>query len=451
MNQITDPRHLLPPPEGAGEAPPREEAAHKPPGRARWLVLLAAVVLVAGLAGWGTWQHVARRQRSNQAQKEAAEYTPTVRVAVAKKEDGPVKVSLPGATEPYDSARLFARATGYVGERRVDIGSRVKKGDLLLKIDAPDIDAQLAQAAAQLGQTRAALLQAQANLDSARSNVDLARVTNQRTSTLASQGWETRQNADNSKANVSAGSAGVDAAQAGVTVAEANIAAQMATVQRLQALVGYERVIAPMDGVITARSVDVGDLVNADTGGGTPLLTLQNDSTLRVNVYVPQSDTVGLRDGLEAAVTVPELPGQSFPGRVARNSQALDPSSRSVETEVDVDNGERRLRAGLYVQVTLMVPRATPAVTVPAGAIILGADGPHVAVVKDDHVELHPIEISRDFGTSVDVRHGLEGGEKLVLSPPTGLVDGAKVKVAPSDPPKDGDKGGEKGGSKPDA
>ena len=318
----------------------------------------------------------------------------------------------------------------------MDIGSRVKRGDLLLKIDAPDLDAQLAQAAAQLGQTKAALVQAQANLASAQSNVDLAKVTNSRTSTLANQGWETKQNADNSKANVSAGSAGVDAAQAGIVVAQANIAAQLATVQRLQALVGYEQVSAPMDGVITSRSVDVGDLVSADAGGGTPLLEIQNDDVLRVNVFVPQSDAVPLRDGLHATVTVPELPGQAFGGAVARSSVALDPASRTVQAEVDVRNTDHRLRAGLYVQVSIEVPRDAPAVVVPDEAIILGADGPHVAVVENDHVRLRPVEIARDFGTSAELSHGLAGGEQIVLSVPAGIADGATVKVQPPGPAK---------------
>ena len=435
MNQITDPRHLLPPP-GAGEKGAEQKPSARP-GRGRSVLLAGTAVVLMGLLGWGAWQHVTLSNRSGDAQKAAEEYAPAVRVQQAKKQDGPVKVVLPGATAPFDSARLFARATGYIGGRRVDIGSRVKQGDLLLKIDAPDLDAQLAQAAAQLEQTRAALVQAQANLASAQSNVDLAKVTNNRTSTLATQGWETKQNADNTRANVSAGSAGVDAAQAGITVAQANIAAQFATVQRLRALVGYEKVLAPMDGVITSRSADAGDLVNADAGGGTPLLAIQNDDVLRVSVYVPQSDAVPLRDGLRATVTVPELPGQSFPGTVARSSVALDPASRTVQAEVDVPNAEHKLRAGLYVQVSIEVPRQAPAVVVPDEAIILGADGPHVAVVENNQVRLRPIEIARDFGTSAELRKGLDGGEQVILSPPTGIADGAKVKVQPPEKPKE--------------
>ena len=429
MNQITDPRRLLAPP---------DHPVSQPRGHGRsWLMGGVAVMLLGTLA-WGVWRHVQTSNQAHATQQAQQDDRPSVRVTPATSEPGPVEVALPGTTAPLDIAHLYARATGFVGERLVDIGDRVKPGDLLLRINAPDLDAQLAQAAAQLGQTRAAQLQAQASLESARSNIDLARVTNQRTSTLAGQGWETRQNADNTRANVAAGTAGVDSAQAGITVAEANVAAQMATVQRLQALVGYERVTAPIGGVVTARSVDMGDLVNADAGGGTALLTVQNDDVLRVQVYVPQSDAVALRDGLDARVTVPELPGQIFPGRVARSSVALDPTSRTVLTEIDVPNADHRLRPGLYVQVRIEVPRATPAVTVPDEAVILNADGPQVAVLDGDHVDLRRIEIARDFGTTVEIRSGLHGGEQVVLSPPAQLVDGAKVKVEQPAGPKPG-------------
>lgn len=185
------------------------------------LVYAVPASLIIGVLAWGAWTHWNTSRQAAAAQQEAADFLPTVRTATAKREDGPVTLTLPGATAPFDAARLYARATGFVSERRVDIGSRVRRGDLLLRIAAPDLNAQLAQAAAQLGQTKAALVQAQANVVASRSTVDLARVTNSRTSTLAAQGWETRQNADTTKAGLQRGTAGVDAAQAAVTVTEA--------------------------------------------------------------------------------------------------------------------------------------------------------------------------------------------------------------------------------------
>ena len=249
-------------------------------------------------------------------------------------------------------------------------------------------------------------------MQSSQSTVDLARVTNGRTSTLAAQGWETRQNADNTRANVQTGAAAVDSAKAAVTVAEANVAAQLAAVQRLQALVGYLDVTAPFDGVVTSRSVDVGDLVSADSSGGTALFALQRTDILDQ-----------------------ELPGQEFTGTVSRNAVALDPASRSVAVEVDVPNGDGRLRPGLYVTVVISIPRERPGVVVPDEAVLFNGQGLRVAVVdKDDTVHMQDVTIARDLGTTVELRDGLNGGERVALSPPVDLVDKEKVKVqAPPD------------------
>ncbi len=414
---------------------PGEHASDAPPKHVSRLVYIVPAVLVVGLVGWGAWTHWSESKRATEVQQAAEDYKPTLRTAEAKREDGPISLTLPATTAPFDSARLYARATGYVAERRVDIGSRVKKGDLLLRIGAPDLNAQLVQAAAQLGQTRAALIQAQANVQSSQSTVDLARVTNGRTSTLAAQGWETRQNADNTRANVQTGAAAVDAAKAAVTVAEANVAAQLAGVQRLQALVGYLDVTAPFDGVVTSRSVDVGDLVSADSSGGTALFALQRTDILRIQVAVPQSGAVTMRDGLAAKVLVQELPGQEFTGTVSRNAVALDPASRSVAVEVDVPNDDGRLRPGLYVTVVISIPREHPGVVIPDEAVLFNGQGLRVAVVdKDDTIHMQDVTIARDFGTTVELRDGLNGGERVALSPPVDLVDKEKVKVqAPPD------------------
>lgn len=418
---------------------PGDRAPDAPPKHVSRLVYIVPAVLVVGLVGWGAWTHWSESKRATDVQQAAEDYKPTLRTAEAKREDGPVSLTLPATTAPFDSARLYARATGYVAERRVDIGSRVKKGDLLLRIGAPDLNAQLVQAAAQLGQTRAALIQAQANVQSSQSTVDLARVTNGRTSTLAAQGWETRQNADNTRANVQTGAAAVDSAKAAVTVAEANVAAQLAAVQRLQALVGYLDVTAPFDGVVTSRSVDVGDLVSADSSGGTALFALQRTDILRIQVAVPQSGAVAMRDGLPAKILVQELPGQEFKGTVSRNAVALDPASRSVAVEVDVQNDDDRLRPGLYVTVVISIPRERPGVVVPDEAILFNGQGLRVAVVdKDDTVHMQDVTIARDFGTTVELRDGLNGGERVALSPPVDMVDKEKVKVQASPDSKNG-------------
>lgn len=407
----------------------RDRAPPPPPPRKR--ILLLVLVPVLALLGLGGYLHWQTYSAATQTQREQQDFAPPVRTATAQLVDKPVALSLPGQTEAFNVANLFPRATGYVAERRVDIGSRVRAGDLLLRIAAPDLDQQLEQAQAQLGQTQAAVLQAQAQLQSAQANTKLADVTKFRETTLAGQGWETKQNADNATANFSVQTAGIANAQAGIAVAAANLKAQQATVDRLRSLTAFERVTAPFDGVITARNVETGDLLTSDSSSGTPLFSIARDDVLRVAVYVPQSGAIGIRDGLEADVTVPELPGHVFKARVARSAVALQAASRSMLTEVDVANPDGALRPGLFANVAFSIPRQVPAVVVPDEALVFNAEGLRVATVEqDDTIKFRKVSIYRDFGTSAELHDGLRGGETLVLSPPTELVDGSKVKVS---------------------
>ena len=398
--------------------------------------LAAAALIVLALLGWGVWGHYDREAQASQTQQQTRDFVPTVQVAVAKREDGPVPYTLPGTVSAFDQATLYARATGYVEERRVDIGSRVKAGDLLLRISAPDLDQQLAQANAQMVQAQASLAQANAQVDQARSSSDLAKVTNGRTSTLAGLGWETRQNADNTRLGLVGAQASVGSAEAAVKVAQANLAAAYATVKRLQQLTQYEQVIAPFDGVITSRSVDTGDLVSADSNGaGNTLFTLARDSVVRVQVSVPQSGAIGIHDGLAAKIMVSELPGRVFTGTVARSAVALAQASRTMQAEVDVPNTDGTLRPGLYVTVEIGIPRTAPGVIIPSEALMFNGEGLRVAVVGDGgQVHMRDVAIYRDFGTSVELRSGLSGGERVVLSAPITLEDGGKVNIQRNPP-----------------
>jgi HlyD family secretion protein len=393
-------------------------------------VFLYILVPVVALLGGGTYLHWRTYAEAAETQQQQDDFVPRVRTAVAQKIGSPVELILPGQTEAFDTANLFPRATGYVAERRVDIGSRVHAGDLLLRIEAPDLDQQLEQAQAQLGQNQAAVLQAQAQVQSAVANTHLADVTKFRETTLANQGWETKQNADNATANFSVQTAGIANSQAGVAVAVANLKAQQATVDRLQALTAFEQVKAPFDGVITARNVDKGDLLTQDSLSGAPMFSIVRDDVLRIAVFVPQSSAIGIRDGVQAQVTVPEMPGRIFRGRVARSAVALQASSRSMLTEVDVANPDGELRAGLFVNVTFSIPRQAPAVVVPDAALVFNAGGLQVATVDPEGtVHLQKVTIYRDFGTTAELRDGLSGGESLILTPPAELADGSKVHV----------------------
>ena len=403
----------------------------KPQAPSRRLYVAVAAAVLGALA-WGAYGHWQRQEAASETQRQTVDFVPALRVAVARAQEGPLPLSLPGSVLPFDQARIYARATGYIAERRVDIGSRVRERDLLLRIAAPDLDHQLAEAEARLGQMQGALDQARAALQQARSDASLAEATNARTSRLADHGWETKQNADNTRLGLASKVAAVASAEAGVKVAEANLKAQQATVQRLEQLTEFEKVEAPFSGVITARNVDNGDLVKADdSSGGTPLFTLQRDDVVRVQVNVPQSGAVGLKDGLVAKVHVPELPDRSFEGKVARNASALDAASRTMLVEVDVPNPDGVLRSGLYVIVDFAIPRPLPTVVIPAEALLFNADGLRVAVVDEqDRVHLRPVSVYRDYGTTLELRDGLKGGERVALTPPADIAEGQQVKIA---------------------
>lgn len=392
-----------------------------------WVALSVLAVLAAALA-WGLYVHVRREGHAKAAQHDVTDRVPRVQVTIVKAQTGPITLRLPGHTEAFDSASIYPRATGYISERRVDIGTRVNKGELLVHISAPDLDQQLAQAIAQLGQTKAASVQAEAQVGQAEANLALAKVNLARAEDLVKKGFETVQNVDTLQANEATQNASVVSAHAGVGVANANTKAQQATVDRLSALVAFENVVAPFDGVITGRNVDTGDLVNADSTSPSPMFTMIREDVLRVLVQVPQDAAGGVKDGISATVELPQLGSETVQGQVTRTSVALLSSARTLTTEIDVQNKNHELRSGLFTYVTLDIPRVRPDVSVPAEALIFGQGGMAVATVDhDDTIAIRPVRIFRDFGTSVDVANGLAGGERVVLDPPVTLKDRMRV------------------------
>ncbi|HVX77878.1 MAG TPA: efflux RND transporter periplasmic adaptor subunit [Bradyrhizobium sp.] len=422
--------------------PPAEASAHgadaqmrkpqPPSARLLWLVM-AAVAVVLAIGAFGHWRTDAAAERT---QQEINNDIPTVRTVAVKVLSDPIRITLPGQTEGFDHANIFARATGYVAERKVDIGSHVKQGDLLAKIASPDLDRQLDQAEAQLLQNIAAVAQAKAQVSLAEANLKLGQVTFGRINSLAQKGYETIQNRDNQQANMSSQQANVEAANAGVKVAEANVQAQQATVNRLKTLAGFEEVRAPFDGVISARNIDIGDLVNADNGTGTPMFGIVQDDVLRVAVNVPQTQAVGVRDGLTAKVTVFELPGRTFSGTVARNAGALQFASRTLPVQVDVKNPDHTLKAGIFVNVEIDIPRPHPNIEIPAEALIFNQRGLCVAVVKNNEIHFKDVKVYRDLGDVVELDSGLEAGDQVVLNPPNTAHEGQKIRISP---PQQGD------------
>jgi RND family efflux transporter MFP subunit len=292
----------------------------------------------------------------------------------------------------------------------------VLKGDVLAVIAAPELDRQLDQAKAQLAQLQAAVEQAQAN-------ADLGRVTTARTSQLVAKGVSSQQQGDQDRLHFASQTAAL-------AVARANVVAQQAAVNRLVQLTSFEKVTAPFDGVITSRFIDVGSLVTADAASGSPLFSIARTNVLRVQVYVPQMAYFGIKDGDRATVTVPELPGRVFEGKVARNAQALAAGTRTLLTEVDVDNKDGVLTAGIYSTVHLQVRRSNPVVLIPSQAVIFNTDGLSAAVVSNGKVELRKLELEADNGANVEVRIGLRPGDRVILSPPANIADGMRVQTS---------------------
>jgi RND family efflux transporter MFP subunit len=331
-----------------------------------------------------------------------------------------MSVSWPGTTEAFEQANIFARASGYISKRNVDIGSRVKAGDLLVEITAPELDHQIAQAQATLAQMQATLLQSKANRD-------LAQVTWDRDNPLVQKGWVTPQQGDTDRLTL-------DARNAAVGVAEANIAAQEAQLRVLGQQKVYQSVTAPFDGVITQRNVDVGSLVQADATAGTFLFALMHSDVIRIQLYVPQDEAFGVAPGTVAVVRVPEMPGRDFPGSVTRIADALQPGTRTLLTEIDVPNPDHALSPGVYCNVELKIPRKTPSLIVPSEAVIFNREGLSVAVVEDGVAHIRPLTVVRDFGTTVEVSAGVKSGDQVILNPPVDLTEGRKVTVRPAPP-----------------
>ncbi len=367
-------------------------------GSIGWFALL---ILVGGLS-YGAGRSVTAESVAEATTIARTTMVPTVRTVSAQRLTGSVPLDLPGSIEPFETAAIFARASGYIAQRSVDIGSRVKAGDVLAVIRSPELDQQVSQAEASLAQAKA--------------NLELSHATAQRSGALVKQGWVTAQKFDEDRLAESARIADSRAAEASLA----------AIAQRRD----YLTVIAPFDGVVTARNVEVGDLVSADTTSARPLFSLARTDKLRVQVHVPQDAAEGLQHGVAVSVTVPELPGQNFKAVVARTAHALDATSRTLLVEVDIDNPQNILAAGTYVQVHFDLALAKSRVRLDANTLIYGADGLKVAVIKDDHVDLVPVRIARDFGSEVEIAEGLKGGETVVLNPSAALQDGHLVHVA---------------------
>jgi RND family efflux transporter MFP subunit len=385
-------------------APPHVAAAanvDKPPQvpRGRGTVgILCAVAIVAAIA-WGL--HV--RATNEETVTHATEAAAILSVDVVHPTEGSKAddLALPGNVEAFTDTPIYSRTNGYLKKWYFDIGAHVHKGDLLAEIETPEIDQQLDQSRAELERMQA--------------NADLAGVTSNRWQALLAKHAVSQQEADQTRANYIAAQAAVDASKANV--------------RRLEQLQSYERIVAPFDGVITARNTDIGDLIDAGSGSSNPRELFHMDAThkLRVYVAVPEVDSDAIHDGDQAALTQDSNPDLSIPGTIVRNANAIDHATRTLNVEVDVDNAKGVLRPGAYVFVHFHLPASGDTVTIPSNALLFRAEGLRVGVIRGDRVELVPVTIGHDFGNSVEITSGLKVPDEVILDPSDSLAGGEQV------------------------
>jgi RND family efflux transporter MFP subunit len=391
---------------------PRQATQRRWAGR---LFATGAFLLLSGGVALGAWGYYSRQQAVMATAQQEHDFVPSLRVATVKASPSVVSVSLPATTAAYATAEIYARATGYIGKRNVDIGDHVKQGQVLAELAVPEQDDQISQNEATLNQLKSALEQAQANSK-------LAQVTWDRDRPLVGEGWATQQQGTIDVQTLKGQEAAVD-------LARANITAQEKLITMLRQNRDYASVAAPFNGVITQRNIDVGSLVQGNANTGTFMFEIMQRDVIRVFVYVPHDAAVGVAPGVDAIVRVPELPNREFPGKVTRIADALQSGTRTLLTEIDIANSDDALSPGVYCTVELQIPRKTPSFVVPAEAIIFNRDGLQVAVAHDNKVEIRKLAVSRDFGTWVEADAGVRAGEQVILNPPVNLVNGGKVQI----------------------
>ncbi len=419
-------------------SPDFETSEHKPKPRAArrrrsHVALLLSLMLVAALAVLVTSGIRTRIKAASDVKQETLDLaTPVVSVIHPKLGALKSEVVLPGNIQAYTDSPIYARASGYLKKWYVDIGGRVKAGQLLADIEAPELDQQVLQAKANLQQAEAALEQARANYQRGKTNEELARVTADRWKNLAARGAVSRQENDQYQAQFQASLANTDALQKAITAAESNVTSSKANVARLEQMQGFEQVRAPFDGVLTARNTDVGALINSGNGGAAQeLFHMAATARLRVYVNVPQIYSRSAVPGVTADLTLAEFPGRHFTGQLVSTAEAIDANTRTLLTEIAVDNSSGALLPGAYAQVHLRLPSAAPSLILPVNALIFRSEGMQVAVLRQgDKADLVPVTLGKDFGTEVEVTSGIEPNDQVIANPPDSLVSGSMVRVA---------------------
>ena len=404
MSQQTEEKKQI-----GGQTLPSNDAGSKQRPYRRWLALIIAVVVVAALLISGI---VSRVRARNTLKTETAQVALTAVSVVTPKQTAPAEeIIIPGNVQPFITSPVYARTNGYLKKWYFDIGAHVKKGQLLAVIETPEVDQQLQQA--------------RSNLSTAQANLELATITKTRYQGLLKKHAVSQQDADNAVGTYNANKAIVQADQAAV--------------DQYSALVSFEKVYAPFDGVITARNTDIGDLINSGSTANvkTDLFHIAQPGTLRVYVNVPEEYSRGIKTGMTADLALAEFPGRTFQGNLVRTADAINVTTRTLLVEVDVANPTNTLLTGSYAEVHLKVPTQASTFIIPVNTLIFRSEGLRVGVVKNDKVTLTPVTPGHDFGNQIEIVAGLKPDDQIIINPPDSVVTGQQVQIVQATLPGD--------------
>ena len=391
------------------QTPSRKDERGVKRSRRPWLSLAIVLIVVGAILATGIRSRVKARTKLT---TETAKVALTAVSVVSPKQTAPAQeIILPGNVQPFITSPIYARTNGYLKKWYFDIGAHVKQGQLLAVIETPEVDQQLQQA--------------RSNLLTAKANLDLAAITKSRYQGLLKTNAVSQQDVDNAVGTYNANQAIVEADQAAV--------------DQYTALVSFERVYAPFDGVITARNTDIGDLINSGSSANvkTDLFHIAQPGTLRVYVNVPEEYSRGMKVGMTADLSLAEFPDRKFPGKVVRTAEAINVTTRTLLIEIDVNNPSGTLLTGSYAEVHLAVPTQASTFLIPVNTLIFRSEGLRVGVVKDGKVVLTAVTPGHDFGNEIEIVSGLKSDDQIIINPPDSIVHGQPVQIVQATLPGD--------------
>jgi len=393
----------------AGHSDPQSDAKPHKSALSRWVALAVVPLAVAAVLAYGMWSRV---RASKKLGAETSQLAVTKVSVVSPKQTAPAQeIILPGNVQPFISSPIYARTNGYLKNWYVDIGARVKQGQLLAVIDAPEVDQQLAQSLS--------------NLNTAKANLALAEITKNRYEGLIKTNAVAQQDVDNAVGSYKAN--------------QAIVAADEANVKQVQALQSFERIYAPFDGVVTARNTDIGDLIDSGSSGSvkTDLFHIAQPGTLRVYVNVPEEYSQGVKVGMTANLALAEFPGRTFQGKVVRTADAINVTTRTLLIEVDVQNPTGTLLTGSYAEVHLQLPTRASTYLIPVNTLLFRSEGLHVGLIKDGKTEISAVTPGHDFGDQIEIVAGVKADDQIIVNPPDSIVSGQQVQIVQATLPGD--------------